>query len=120
MADNYITCREEKGSINISEEVIASLVRSTITEVEGVAGMANAAGAEIAEFIGLKQLTKGVKIQFVDETIVVDAVIVIRYGCNILSVAKNVQSEVASMVQSTTGIEKAEVNIHVSGVAFEK
>ena len=35
-------------------------------------------------------------------------------------VAKAVQEKVLSVVQSTTGIENAEVNVHVSGVAFEK
>ena len=28
MGENYITCREENGSINISEDVITSLVGS--------------------------------------------------------------------------------------------
>ena len=45
MNDNYITCREENGSINISEDVIYSLVREVISEVDGVAGLANTAGA---------------------------------------------------------------------------
>ena len=39
MNDNYITCQEENGSINISEEVISSMVRTAISEVEGVAGL---------------------------------------------------------------------------------
>ena len=45
MNDNYITCQEENGSINISEEVISSMVRTAISETEGVAGLANTAGA---------------------------------------------------------------------------
>ena len=38
MPENYITCQDEKGSINISEEVISALVRAAVTQVEGVAG----------------------------------------------------------------------------------
>ena len=64
MGENYITCREEKGSINISEDVIISMVRSVLSEVEGVAGLSNTAGAELAELIGLKSVSKGVKVQF--------------------------------------------------------
>ena len=51
MGENYITCQAEIGSINISEEVISSIVRSAIAEVEGVAGLSNTAGSEIAELI---------------------------------------------------------------------
>ena len=116
MGENYITCHEQLGSINISEDVIYSMVRAAITEVDGVAGLSNTAGAELAELFGLKTVAKGVKVQFVESKIVVDAIITVMYGRNIVSVAKAVQEKVMSVVQSTT----AEVNVHVSGVAFEK
>lgn len=120
MGDNYISCRAENGSINISEDVISTMVRTAITEIDGVAGISNTAGAELAELIGIKTVSKGIKVQIVDDTIKVDAVILVRYGCNIVNVAKEVQNSVTEAVQAITGIDKAEVNVHVSGVAFEK
>ena len=120
MGENYITCQEQLGSINISEDVINSMVRNAITEVGGVAGLSNTAGSELAELFGLKTLSRGVKVQFVESKIVVDAIITVVYGRNIINIAKAVQEKVMSVVQSTTGIEGAEVNVHVSGVAFEK
>lgn len=91
MGENYITCREENGSINISEDVITSLVRSAISEVDGVAGLSNTAGAEFAELLGLKTVSRGVKVQFVDGSkIIVDAIITVLYGCNIVGDRKSV------------------------------
>lgn len=120
MSDNYINCRLENGSINISEDVINSMVRTAIAEVEGVAGLSNTAGAELAELIGLKTVSRGVKVQFVDSKIVVDVIINVKYGCNIVSVAKAVQEKILTAVQATTGMDEAEVNVHVSGIAFDK
>lgn len=120
MGDNYISCKAENGSINISEDVISTMVRTAITEIDGVAGISNTAGADLAELIGIKTVSKGIKVQIVDDTIKVDAVILVRYGCNIVNVAKEVQNSVTEAVQAITGIDKAEVNVHVSGVAFEK
>lgn len=120
MGDSYISCKAENGSINISEDVISTMVRTAITEIDGVAGISNTAGAELAELIGIKTVSKGIKVQIVDDTIKVDAVILVRYGCNIVNVAKEVQNSVTEAVQAITGIDKAEVNVHVSGVAFEK
>ena len=120
MGDNYISCKAENGSINIAEDVISTMVRTAITEIDGVAGISNTAGAELAELIGIKTVSKGIKVQIVDDTIKVDAVILVRYGCNIVNVAKEVQNSVTEAVQTITGIDKAEVNVHVSGVAFEK
>ena len=118
--ENYITCREANGSINISEEVISSLVREAVSQIEGVAGLSNTSGAELVELIGIKTLSKGVKVQFVDSTVIVDAIITVKYGFNIVNVAKTVQEEILGVILSATGLEQAEVNVHVSGVAFDK
>ena len=120
MGENYICCQAEKGSINISEEVITGVVKSAVSEVEGVAGLSYTAGAELAELIGLKNVNKGVKVQFVDEKIIIDVIINVMYGCNIVQVAREVQEKVMSMIQASTGLEQAEVNVHVSGISFDK
>ena len=120
MAENYITCQEENGSINISEDVIAGMVRSAVMDVEGVAGLSNTAGAEIAELIGIKTLTRGVKGQFINDKVVVDTIITVSYGSNIVQVARAVQEKALNTVSAATGIQKAEVNVHVSGIAFDK
>jgi len=120
MGENYITLQDEKGNINISEDVIVTMVRNTIEDVEGVAGLATAAGADMAELIGVKTAVKGIKVQFNDDTIRVDAIILVKYGANIVEVAKKVQDVVTQAVLGVTGIEKAQVNVHVSGVAFDR
>ena len=120
MSDNYISYREENGSINISEDVISSIVRAAISEVEGVSGLSTTAGAELAEMIGLKTLPKGVKIRFDGTQIITDASITVSYGSNVVSVAKAVQNAVRNVIESTTGFEDAEVNVHVSGISFER
>ena len=120
MGENYISCSGELGSINISEDVISSIVKSAIAEIDGVAGLSNTAGAELAERIGLKTVSKGIKVQFVDDRIIIDLIINVVFGCNIVNTAKSVQEKLISVVQDTTGIDKADINVHVSGVVFEK
>ncbi len=120
MNDNYISYREENGSINISEEVISNMVRATVSEVEGVAGLSTTAGSELAELLGIKTLPKGVKIRFEDNKIITDTIITVLYGSNVVSVARNVQQAVKNMIESVTGFEDAEVNVHVSGISFDR
>ena len=120
MSDNYISYREDNGSINISEDVISSIVRAAISEVEGVSGLSTTAGAELAEMIGLKTLPKGVKIRIEDNRIISDAIITVSYGSNVVSVAKAIQNAVRNVIESTTGFQDAEVNVHVSGISFER
>ena len=61
MPENYITCQDEKGSINISEDVVAAMVRAAITEVDGVAGVATSTGTELAELLGVDRRPRASK-----------------------------------------------------------
>lgn len=118
MADNYISVKTDKGILNVSEEVVGSIVRTAVSDVEGVTGLNNAAGAEIAEFIGVRSMSKGVRISHNGENIVCDVIINVCYGSNIIDVAKNVQNSVESELQTITGQENITVNVNVAGIAF--
>ena len=119
MGENYITCKDEKGSINISEDVLVSMVRAAVNEIDGVASLVNNAGAELAELLGIKSPGKGVKVQINDGVITVDVIIMVRYGYGVTVVAKKVQDQVAVSVEDMTGL-KTVVNVHITGIAFDK
>lgn len=120
MEISYITYNTESGSINISEDVVTGVIHSAVKEIEGVAGLANSAGTEFAELLGLKTAAKGIKVQLVDGRIIADIIIMVKYGFNIMDVAKAVQDSVREALVSATGIEDTEINVHISGIAFEK
>ena len=116
----YVTQTEEKGSINISEDVIAIIAAAAVSEVNGVDGTPASLGNEFAGLLSKKSSTRGIKIQITDNTIILDAYIIIRFGFVISDVAKEVQSAVTTAIESTTGLSVAEVNVHVTGVSFDK
>lgn len=115
----YITCRDEKGSINISDEVIAVVANAAIAEVDGVAGLANTVGSELIELFGKKSTAKGIKVRFEEEQVIIDALVMVRYGYAVANVAKKVQTAVTAAVESMLGYTPV-VNVHISGVAFDK
>jgi len=120
MGENYITSKAENGSINISDDVITSIIKTAAAEVDGVASLTNTVGEEIAGRIGFKTASKGIKVLVEDNKLTADVIITVTYGNNIIEVAKNVQEKAISALQAITGIEDACVNVHVSGVEFEK
>ena len=119
MPESYVTNHTEKGNISISEDVVTVMVTAAIAEIEGVAGLANPTSTDIAEFFGIKNAAKGVKISSEEDQLTVDVVIMVRYGYGVTVVAKKVQEQVAASVESMTGLN-VRVNVHVTGIAFEK
>ena len=119
MPESYVTNHTEKGNISISEDVVTVMVTAAVAEIEGVAGLANPTSTDIAEFFGIKNAARGVKISAEDGQLTVDVIIMVRYGYPVTVVAKKAQEQVAASVESMTGL-KVRVNVHVTGIAFEK
>ena len=123
MAENkqYFTQEMENGSIQISEDVVASVTGMAVLEVEGVCGLSSSIGTDIAEMLGMKTLSKGVRLSTTETgALRVDCDVVSKFGQNIFELAKNVQENVKSSVESVTGLRVAEVNVTVCGIALPK
>jgi len=122
MSENrgYISDIDEKGSVNISEEVVAVIAGAAAMEVEGVFALAASAGKDIAQMLSKKSLTKGVRIQSEDKVITVDILILVRMGYAVSEVGAAVQKAVSDAVESATGFRVAAVNVNICGIALRK
>jgi len=109
----------EYGNIKIADEVVGIIAGLAATEVEGVAGMSGGIVGGIAEKLGRKNLSKGVKVEVGEKEAAVDLFIVVEYGVRIPEVAWNVQENVKKAIENMTGLNVVEVNIHVQGVNFK-
>ena len=122
MADgkDYIICPDELGSIHISEDVLAVAAAAAALEVEGVGGLPGNLGSDIAELIaGRKNLSKGVRVNVIEDRAVVDVSILVHYGSSVQKVAREVQDAVATAIGSASGLTVDTVNVHVTGVTFD-
>lgn len=108
----------EKASVRIADEVVGVIAGIAATEIEGVAGMSGGIASGITEMLGKKNLSKGVKVQVGEKEAAIDLFIIVEYGVRIPSVAQKVQESVKRAVESMTGLQVVEVNIHVQGVSF--
>ncbi|MDL2289007.1 Asp23/Gls24 family envelope stress response protein [Oscillospiraceae bacterium OttesenSCG-928-F05] len=122
MADGreYVKNSEEYGTVNISEEVIASIAALAASDVPGIHGLVPGFGVDISELLGKKNLAKGVKISVSGNYVTADIGVIIRYGEKIPDVAVKAQTAVTEAIQSMAGLEVAAVNINVTGIVFEK
>ncbi|WP_010252604.1 Asp23/Gls24 family envelope stress response protein [Acetivibrio cellulolyticus] len=111
---------DEIGNVKISEEVVAIIAGLAAMDVPGVAGMSGGIVGGIAEILGRKNLSKGVKVEVGEKEAAVDLYIIVEYGCRIPDVSWDIQEKVKNAVETMTGLEVIEINIHVQGVNIEK
>ena len=108
------------GEVKIADEVVAIIAALAATEVEGVASMAGNITNEVIGKLGIKNLSKGVKVDVLEGVVAVSLALNLKYNYNIMDVTGKVQEKVKNAVENMTGLEVADVNIKVAGVEMEK
>ena len=108
------------GEVQISNDVLAVISAMAAMEVDGVVAMAGNITAELVSKLGMKKLSKGGRVDVVDNTVMVDLSIILRINENIVTISKKVQDKVKTTVENMTGLKVNEVNVHVQGVNVEK
>jgi len=107
------------GTIEIAPEVIEVIAGLATLEVEGVAGMSGGLSSGIAELLGRKNLSKGVKVEVGQREAVVDVSIIVQYGRRIPEISSEIQRNVKRSIESMTGLHVVEVNVHIHDVHFK-
>jgi uncharacterized alkaline shock family protein YloU len=107
------------GNIQIAPEVIEVIAGLATVEISGVAGMSGGFAGGIAELLGRKNLSKGVKVEVGQREAAIDVSIIIEYGSKIPEVANEIQRNVKLAIESMTGLNVVQVNVHIHDVHFK-
>lgn len=108
------------GKVQIADEVVAIIAGLAATEAEGVASMAGNITNELVGKLGMKNLSRGVKVDVLENVVCVDLKLNLEYGYNIPDTCKKVQEKVKSAIENMTGLEVSDVNIGIAGVTPEQ
>ena len=108
------------GEVKIADEVVAVIAGLATTETEGVASMAGDISGDIISRLSMKKLVKGVKVEVIENHVIVDVAINVLYDTNIPSVSQKIQDKVKLAIENMTGLEVIEVNVKVIGIQRAK
>ncbi len=107
------------GEIQIADEVVTIIAALAATDVDGVASMSGNITNELVGKLGMKNLSKGVKVTILEGVVTVDLTLNIEFDKSIPETCHKVQEKVKSSIENMTGLEVADVNIHIASVDME-
>lgn len=118
---NSYTIRENIniGEVRVADEVVAIIAGLAATEIDGVQSMAGNITNELVSKLGMKNLSKGVKVVVDSSSVSVDLALNIKYGYEIPQVSEKVQEKVKSAIETMTGLEVSAVNIRIAGLNID-
>jgi uncharacterized alkaline shock family protein YloU len=108
------------GTIGIDNEVILKIAGLAAMECFGVVGMA-AKNVKDGLFQLLKKesLTKGIKMELIEDCVTIDLHIIVEYGTNISAIADTLVSAVKYKIEQYVGLKVEHINIHVEGLRID-
>ena len=112
--------KDKIGEVQIADEVVAIIAGLAATEVDGVDSMAGNITNELVGKLGMKNLSKGVKVEVTEENVSVNMALNLKYGYSIPDVCEKVQEKVKNAIENMTGLTVLDVNIKIAGVSLEE
>ena len=112
--------KDKIGEVQIADEVVAIIAGLAATEVDGVDSMAGNITNELVGKLGMKNLSKGVKVEVTEEHVSVNMALNLKYGDSIPDVCEKVQEKVKNAIENMTGLTVLDVNIKIAGVSLEE
>ncbi len=113
-----VTIKNTYGQIELSEDVIATVVGGAATEIFGIVGMASKKQIRdnVNEILKKENYARGIVVRSEDDSLMVDVFIIVSYGTKISEVSRNVQERIAYQLETMLGIKADSVNVYVQGV----
>ena len=109
-----------KGSVRISNTVIAKIAGYVATQCYGVVAMVNKSGKDgILKILKLENMDKGIKVKVVDNIVDLTLYIVAEYGVNIVSISETIQNNVKYQLEKITGLKVNNVKVAVESIRVE-
>jgi len=106
----------ELGSVQIHNNVIATIARLAAVKVPGVYEMSGGIVDDLAGIIRKKSGDRGIRVDFEDSGVVIQLNVILEYGIRIPHVAWQLQTEVRQAVEQMTGKHVKAVQVIVQGV----
>lgn len=115
--NTYVLQEDENiGTVRIADEVVAMIASLAATEVDGVSSMAGNISNELMSKVGVKNLTKGVRVDVFGSDVKVDLAVLVEFGYSIPATSQKLQERVKNAIENMTGLNVTDVNIRIAGV----
>lgn len=113
-----VKIKTQYGTIDITNDVIATVVGGAATDNYGVVGMAskNQIRDNVNDILRRENYARGVVVRQEENGVAIDVYVIVSYGTKISEVSRNVQSKVKYNLETMLGVIANSVNVIVQGV----
>ena len=112
----------ELGNVNISQEVVATIAESVVSEIEGVNSLVGGTSKnEIVKFFqNVSSGGKGIEVEVGETECTLDLYIVAKMGYKLPALAGEIQTKVVKAITEMTGLKVQAVNVYIQKIVTDE
>ena len=110
--------KSKKGTLKVSDNVISTIVKLAVCEIDGVAGL-NENDVSFRQLFIKSGKSEAIKIKLMGDVVEISMSIIVKAGTKVKILAEHIQERVKADVQNMTGITVSKVNILIAGIVFD-
>ncbi len=112
-----MTIQNEKGSIEITNEVFSVIAGNAAVNCFGVRGMAYRNAKDgLVSLLKRENMSKGIKVESDGESVSIDVHIIVDHGVNITAICESIINEIRYNVERITRVKVENVTINVDSI----
>lgn len=104
------------GELSISNNAIISIVKHAIKEIDGVIKLGDKENQLISSLFSKKKRGNNIVIENVEEGIVLDIDLIVKYGVCVPDLVLKVQEKIINTMREMLEIKASQVNINIVGI----
>ena len=112
--------KNETGNIQISDNAIANIAAIAAKSIDGVVDLDGGAVSGIADMLGVKNTSRGIKVEMKGENVSLDINLIVAFGKDIGTVATEVQEKVKEAIENMTGLNVEKINVNVNSIKYKE
>ncbi|MDO5018299.1 MAG: Asp23/Gls24 family envelope stress response protein [Lagierella massiliensis] len=112
--------KNQFGTVNIEDQVIATIASEAAMKCYGVVGLVNATTSEnIMNLLGKESLSQGIVLKIEDNNLNIDVSVILEFGVKIAVVSDNIIETIKFQVERETGIKVNKINVIVRDIRLQ-
>lgn len=104
---------ESYGTVRYTNEVLAAIAGFAAADVPGVSKMSGSLIDGVGEFLGMENMSKGIRVTVGESEVAIEAAIVAEYGKSIPVIAQSIRSNIVRAIESMTGLNVKQVDVRI-------
>ena len=114
----YVVVEQDGGNLEVSEHVIANIVKKELDCVDGVNVIEDSLWGQLRSLLSSRYVPRSIRMRRIGNDLLIDARVSVSFGADLPTKARELRDQVKESVEAMTGCRVAQMNVIIDCMSF--